>query len=36
MEIVISVFIGVWICAAAILAYLQFRKEFNDSEGKKK
>ncbi len=33
MEIVISVFVGLWICTASILAYVWLKKEFKNHEG---
>ncbi len=34
MEIAISVFIGVWICTASILAYRQLKNDFKSGEKK--
>ncbi len=36
MEIAISVFVGAWICVAAIFALIQFKKDFKNCEGNKK
>lgn len=32
MEIAISIFVGLWICAAAIFADIRFKKDFGNSE----
>ena len=33
MELVISIFIGLWIAGAAVAAYFQLKKEFKKSNG---
>lgn len=35
MEIVITIFIGVWLSAAAVLAYLQLKKDFKEERTEK-
>lgn len=35
MEYVIAVFVGIWIAAAGLLAYIRIKKDFSDISGSK-
>lgn len=32
MEFAIAIFVGVWVCAAGLLAYTRIRKDFKEAE----
>lgn len=36
MEVAICIFLGVWLSAAAVLGYIQLKKDFKNESGEKK